>query len=327
MNVLGVLVPIEPSAPLEEPGTWPLGQAGLLLAAEGVELLMGDRVDRGWMQGLVPTSTGWRSARARPIAFYDRYPSQGRAEPFRLVLDNLDGRPLGNPWPFTRLCRDKLHCQRTLEELGLVMPAVEDRPERFARRLREWGHGFLKPRYGSLGAGVRLVGPGDPLPTQLPGAQGSLEPAILQQAVPPPAGLAGRCVRVLAQRAPDGSWVQAPGALRQSQLDPVVNAERGARVLAVQDALAPPALARLQQRVADTLAAIDRLPVDHRALEVGIDLVLDDHDAPHLIELNGRPRGRLERLAQDSPDRFQDARMQTLLRPLRTLLAWGLAAS
>lgn len=327
MIILGVLVPTDAWGPIREPSSWPLGQAALLLAHEGIELVMGDRLDQGWLDGLVAAPTGWQVKRARPLAIYDRYPSQGRADTFRKLLNNLDGLPMGNPWPFTALCRDKLACQRALEDLGLPMPAVEDRPERFESRLSEWGAGFLKPRFGSLGAGVRRVRSGDPLPSLLPGAQGSLEPAILQQAVPPPAGLAGRCVRLLAQRDPDGSWVQATGALRQSLLDPVVNAERGAQVLAVDDALDPAARERLSRRVADILAGLDRLPADHRALEVGIDLVLDDQAHPHLIELNGRPRGRLERLAQDSPGRFTEARLQALLRPLRTLAAWGLAAS
>lgn len=325
MIVLGVLVPDLAGAELRPPTAWPLGQAGLHLAAEGVELVFGQRLTQGLMRGHVPTAEGWRATTARPLAFYDRFPSQGRAATFRRLLRNLEGRPLGNPWAFTLLCRDKLRSQRILEDLGVAMPEVEHRPAWFGRRLRDWGAGFLKPRFGSLGAGVRLVLPGDELPSRLPGVQGALEPAILQRAIAPPPGLAGSCLRVLAQRDPDGRWVQAPVVHRWSQDDPVVNVERGAQVQPGVDSLDATTALRVALCVDTLLTALDRLPGEYRALEVGIDLVLDPGGDPHLIELNGRPRGRLQRLAEDDPHRFAEARLSTLLRPLRTLAAWGKA--
>ena len=231
-------------------------------------------------------------------------------------------RGLANPWALTELCRDKLRCQRFLEEAGLELPPVEANPDRFAARLETWGAGFLKPRFGALGAGVRCVRPGDPLPATLPGLQGLAEPALLQRAVPPPAGLAGMSLRLLAQRAPDGTWEEAPVVLRQSREDPVVNAARGAELALADQALSPmtrAAVSRLAQAACRAFAAG---PDGQHALELGLDLGIDQAGQPWLIEVNGRPQGRLEHLARGAPA-LAALHLETCLRPLRTLAAWA----
>ena len=182
------------------------------------------------------------------------------------------------------------------------------------------GAGFLKPRYGALGIGVQRVLPGDELPETLPGAVPDRpDPAILQRAVRPPAGWAGKSVRVLCQREVDGGWWQAVGVVRQSREDPVVNAARGAELVPAAEALDPAAQARMAalcQRICEALAAH---PGGEDLVELGLDLVLDGNNDGHLVEVNSRPRGRLEALALAAPDRFHAHHVAACARPLRTM--------
>lgn len=324
---LGVLVPpLAPSPPALHAPRPPLLRAAPALREEGIELIFGYRIEAGVLHGLLADEQGLRPVAERPRALYDRFPSQGRATEWAAMREQRADLLWANPPELTLLLRDKLRSQRAMEAQGLAMPELEDDPRRFASRLAAWGAAFLKPRFGALGAGVRRVRPGDPLPERLVGLQGQPEPALLQRAVPPPAGLAGRCLRLLMQRRPDGSWWQAPGALRESASDPVVNAERGARVRDLSAALPPSAVQAAQQLAARVGRALAALPEGDRLLEVGLDLVFDDRDQPHLIELNGRPRGRLERLARQAPDAFDAAHQLALVQPLRTLAAWSARA-
>jgi glutathione synthase/RimK-type ligase-like ATP-grasp enzyme len=170
--------------------------------------------------------------------------------------------------------------------------------------------------------GVERVRPGDPLPAQLQGVvPGATDPALLQRAVPPPRGWAGWCIRALLQREPAAGWMLCEAVLRCSKTDPVVNAARGAEVGPAQDRLRPRqqrALAALALRVG---AAFDAALGPEAAIELGVDLVVDEDGELHVIEVNGRPRGRLEVLAQQDPTRFQGAHAAAIARPLRWL-AW-----
>ncbi|MBK9646463.1 MAG: hypothetical protein IPO67_15135 [Deltaproteobacteria bacterium] len=60
---------------------------------------------------------------------------------------------------------------------------------------------------------------------------------------------------------------------------------------------------------------------DELLIELGVDLVVASDGEPWLIELNGRPGGRLSGLAAADPARFQDAATEALARPLRALAA------
>lgn len=330
MISVGVLVPIDPERPMPPPEARPIGRAALSLADSEVQVVFGDRLEAGRMTGLVARPGGWEPVgRARVVALHDRYPSQHRAERFAALQREAHGLPWGNPVALTLLCRDKLGCQRFLEAAGVEQPEVEEIPARFEERLRAWGRAFLKPRYGALGIGVTEVRPGDPLPAELPGAvPGRADPAILQWAVPPPAGWAGRSVRVLCQREPDGRWWQSAGVVRQSRTDPVVNAARGAEVVPAEVVLDPEARARMAALCARVCAALSAHPEGGDLLELGVDLVLDGDDLPHLVEVNSRPRGRLEALALAAPHRFHAAHVAACARPLRYLAArYGRAAA
>lgn len=284
------------------------------------------RDGRVWMRGLVAAPRRWEVFERPLRALHDRFPSQRRAARYQEALAVLGGVPMGNPLSLTMLCRDKQVCQRYLEQAapGLQMPSLETDPERFAARLTEWGAAFLKPRYGALGVSVRRVTPGDPLPVMLPGVvPGVKEPTILQQAVSPPSGLAGRSARVLCQRLPDRGWFFCEPAVRESRDDVVVNAARGATVRPGSDVLSVNAQEALRVLCQQTVDGLSRHP-DHTTLvEVGLDAVFDDADRPHLIEVNSRPRGRLEVLAARDPARFAQAHQDACARPLRALDAWS----
>jgi glutathione synthase/RimK-type ligase-like ATP-grasp enzyme len=208
------------------------------------------------------------------------------------------------------LCRDKVACQRALEAAGLALPPVEDDPERFEGKLGEWGAGFLKPRFGGLGAGVRRVAPGDALPRELPGATGVLEPSILQRAVPPWSG-AACALRMLVQRSEQG-WHVAPIVARISDSDPVANVERGAHAVPAIDHLPADSVRVARALAVATAAAL----ADPWTVELGVDAVVDRAGQVWLIEVNGRPKGRLEVLAHTHPERFAQAHLDACLRPL-----------
>jgi glutathione synthase/RimK-type ligase-like ATP-grasp enzyme len=312
------LVPSRPGA-LPPPETRPLGRAALTLGAEGLDVVFGDTVHDGVLHGWVAVPGGWNAVEADVCGFVDRFPSQRRAEHYAEILANLAGKVCLNAPEVTLLCRDKVASQRLLESSGVELPSIVTDPEAFASALSAWGTGFLKPRFGALGVGVRRVRVGDALPAHLPGVvEGRLDPAVLQRAVVPPPGWAGWSVRVLAQRDPDESWVFGHPVVRRSREDPVVNAARGALVDAGADVLPPATAAAVQAAVEEAVAAFD--PLDG-VVELGLDLVIDSQGFAHLIEVNSRPRGRMEVLAARDPLRFGALHTEALLRPLRVVAA------
>jgi len=209
-----------------------------------------------------------------------------------------------------------------MTQAGISMPELETDPSCFAERLQQWGAGFIKPQYGALGMGVARVEATDPLPAELPGmVPNTPEPAILQRAVVPPSGWAGIALRVLVQRTPKG-WHFCTPVVRSSRTDPVANAARGAEVGPGDVMLSAQTLAKVQHACSQITLAIDSMPQGRLAVEAGIDLVLDADNTPHLIELNSRPRGRLEVLAQQDPERFKDAHIEAVARPIRMLAHW-----
>ena len=233
----------------------------------------------------------------------------------------LGRTPIGNPPTLTALFRDKLACQRALGGSGVDQPAVEDDPAAFAGRLEGWGAAFLKPRFGAYGAGVRRVVPGDDLPALVTGLDPARpEPALLQRALPPPVGWAGWSARVLCQRLPDGGWWVDPGAARRSRTDPVVNAARGAEVLPLGDLLPSAGLEAVGRAVERALGALASLPDAALLLEVGLDLVIDAAGGAWLIEVNGRPSGRLLAVAAATPDGWAQ-HVAACARPIRALAA------
>jgi hypothetical protein len=156
---------------------------------------------------------------------------------------------------------------------------------------------------------------GDPRPATAEGLGGD-EPAILQRAILPPAGWAGVACRVLVQRDGTAWWAGIPVA-RVSRTDAVVNAARGAEVHPLA-ALFPAAVAGV--RAAAVQAAADLEQACGAVVELGVDVVLDEALAPWVVEVNGRPRGRLEAIAASDPG-WMEAHVAACVRPLRAVAA------
>jgi len=287
-------------------------------------VVFGDTMQAGRMDGYMAVPGGWEPVSGIAVgAIHDRFPSQMRAAHYQQLLAERNHLPMGNPEAFTLLCRDKLRCQAALVGLGVPMPPVEADPSRFADRLETWGTGFLKPRYGALGVGVRVAQPGEPLPRTCPGlVTGREEPAILQQAISPPAGWAGQAIRVLVQRTSQGWHIETP-VVRSSRTDPVANAARGAEVAAGPAILKVPVLERIHRTAQQVTAAFDRMRDADTVVEAGLDMVMDPEGMPHLIEVNSRPRGRLEVLADHDPSRYRTAHTEACARPIRMLAQWA----
>jgi glutathione synthase/RimK-type ligase-like ATP-grasp enzyme len=317
---VAVLVPrLAPSGAAGGPADRPVGRAALALEAEGVPVVFADRVVAGRAWGLRASPGGWRAVSDQAVAAaYDRFPAELRPTEHEALLAGVGDLPVANAPEVAALCRDKLAAQRVLEAHGVAIPEVEADPARFAERLAAWGRGFLKPRYGALGRDVRCVVPGDPLPARLAGTvPGTTEPAVLQRAVPPPAGWAGVCCRVLVQRRPDdGELVAVTPVVRRSRVDPVVNAARGAEVLALADASPG-----WEEAVAGAALAAARALAEPAGpvVELGVDVVVDPDGAAWVIEVNGRPRGRLEALVALDAARWSAAHLEACARPLRWL--------
>lgn len=283
-----------------------MGRAALALAAEGIPVCFG---------GLRPVPGGWRPCGQDPTLVYDRFPSWTYPQEYAALTQALRV-PISNPPPVQTLCRDKLATQAHLEAAGVPMPPVSAQPSQAL--LREWGGGFLKPRYGGLGRGVRFVRPGAPLPETLPGATGHPEPAILQAPVLPQSG-PFVSLRVLVQREGSG-WVCAPVVARVSA-DPVSNVDRGAQALPARDRLSPAQLQQVKEVAISAAAAL----ADDWTCELGVDLLLSSANEATVIEVNGVPKGRGAVLAQRDPQRFGTAYQAALERPLRWL--WDRAAT
>lgn len=320
---VGMLVQTRAGAGRVPPEERPVGRAALRLRAEGVRVVFGDDLQAGRLSGFAARPGGWEPVRDAAVrALHDRFPSQTRPDRYARILAERGDLPMGNPPALTLLCRDKLESQRHLEAAGLSLPPVEPVPARFQEQLQVWGTGFLKPRYGALGRGVRRVQPGDPLPTRGEGAvPGRPEPMLLQRAVQPPPGWRGQAVRVLVQRVPHGGWLVASRVLRRSRTDPVVNAARGAEVRDADHLLGADTLRLLDDlslRVATVLAAH---PHGLHLVELGVDAVIDAQGAPRLLEVNSRPRGRLEVLAREDPQEYSERHVQACARPFRYLAA------
>ncbi|MEO0601077.1 MAG: YheC/YheD family protein [Myxococcota bacterium] len=316
---IGVLAPRVRDDP-GHPADWPIGRAALALEAEGTAVVIGDRADGGVLSGVRARDTGWVRATLPVTGIYDRFPSRSRAAEHTQLRTALAGVRWVNDPRIVTLCADKVACQAWITD-HVPMPAVEADPERFAERLAEWGSAFAKPRYGAFGAGIERVTPESTVAwVRVTSVAGEVEPTILQRAIEAPVGYAGIALRVLVQRTPDDAFVAGPAVVRFSVDDPVVNAARGATVT---DAAG---CAEVDEPRAQALAiaAAERLasaPGGTDLVEIGVDLVIDAQRVPHVIEVNSRPRGRLEVLATIDPTRYRNLHLEACARPLRWLAA------
>lgn len=302
---LGLLTPLASHRSPRRPSASAFGKAARAAGHVGIDLVLTDHVEGGRAWGSRVEGDAWVPAvGVRCDAWLHRFPDGDRPADWTALVRELGDAPLVNPEKAVALCRDKAACHDLLAAAGVPVPdqVAADLP----RALDAWGAAFLKPRHGAFGRGVRRVVPGDALPEG--------DDWVLQRAVPPPQGWAGVSVRVLVQREPDGSWHVAPGAVRRHATDPVVNHARGATVVPTDVLDRPAAVDAAALAAATALAA---QPWGDDLGELGVDVVVDPDGGAWVIEVNGKPRGRLEALAALDPARFGPEHEAALLRPLR----------
>lgn len=270
-----------------------MGRGALRAYERGIGVLFGERADaEGRLVGLLATPGGWEARAAFVDGVFDRFRDQLHPARYAAARGALRSPVWLNAPEVTGLCRDKLGSQRALEAAGILMPEVVDAD--FRTHLEEWGSGFLKPRYGSFGRGVRRVVPGDPLPLVDDGMRpGDRQPMLLQRAVPPPSTYAGVCVRALVQAIED-HWVCRTPVARTDRDSAVVNVARGAQVAPAAEVFGETVDRALREAAVAAGEVVGRWG---DAVEVGVDLVVGPSGEVRVIEVNGRPRGRLAAIA------------------------------
>lgn len=297
MKRLAVLIPVSDASPTRSPEQLPFGRAALRAAQQGVDVVFGETGNEpGSLAGLRAVPGGWVQTTIQPDAVFDRFRSQLHPERYARAHARLGHLPWGNAPSLVALCRDKWASQQVLEAAGVPMPALVRTD--FEATLRDWGSAFLKPRYGSFGRNVRRVVPGAEVPAWGKGMGQEPHPNLLQRAIAPPENWAGVSVRALAQRV-RGEWISRTPVARRSRDEAVVNVARGAEVGTAQELFGPSIAQRLMQAAVQTAQALDSI-TEGTALEVGVDLVVDPAGHIWVIEVNGRPRGRLGAVAPTS---------------------------
>ncbi len=274
--------------------------------------------------GFSPTRDGWIQEGPFPLhAVFNRLPARTWRRHETLLSDLAARLPLGNPPPINELALDKLTSCHKLRDAGLNVPPVEGERSRFARQISDWGAAFLKPRWGSFGQGVRRVEGACTLPDD--------DDVILQRAIDPPAGpYAGLCIRGFVQRAAGGRWRSAGRVARVSVDDPVANVARGARGIPLEQLQQELGLEGVEPRIdaeeRRVIAEMERLAGDGAPLlvELGLDWVLDGELRPWLVEVNGKPGGRLRVLASSPGEmgRIWRKRQREALTAPFEYLAW-----
>ena len=310
MLTIAALMELRPGSEGRTPPDSDFGRAARALRGEGIRVLVAGpegvrlRADGAEVEGWEVQPDRWARAGPFPLeGVFNRLPSRGNR--WQGLLSDLAARgvPAGNPAAMNQLALDKLTSLQRLAAAGLPVPPVEHRESHFARMLERWGACMAKPRYGSFGRDVQRVTAVDEIVAGGPRDDG---PLLLQRAIdPPPGPYRGICVRSLCQRAVNGEWRSAGRVARVSRRDFVANVSRGARGIPMSrlacevEAAADldGRLAELERGVVDVLLGLSGGDAGS-LLEVGVDWVVDRDGEPWLIEINGKPGGRLRVLAE-----------------------------
>ena len=321
--IVAVLVPPIHSK-LPKAHSFPIAKAIQTLNDNGIITVFGfdlkQKNNSVWINGKTILNNDFIDFEAELNIIHDRFPSQIRHQHFSDIRSVSNNIPFGNPFSTTLLCRDKLACQRILECSTLDIPEVIDDPTQFRSTLEQWGQGFIKPQFGALGKGVQAVKPSMSIPHLLPGVvQNRLEPTILQRGISPPAGWAGMSIRQLMQKDTDGNWIARTAVLRRSKEESVVNVARGAEAVPASDSLPSETILEIKRQSFVACNILDKEPDGLYNVEFGLDFVIDPEYKPWLIEVNSRPRGRLENLAQSYPERFHKEHQDACIQPIRYL--------
>ena len=321
--VVAVLVPpIHSNTP--SPKNFPIAKAIQDLDSQGIITVFGFELyhqnNTVWINGKIIKNNEFIDVISKVNIIHDRFPSQIRHAHFQTLQTAAGNTPWGNPYSTTLLCRDKLKCQQLLENKGIRMPEVIGDHKQFDAILHEWEYGFIKPQFGALGKGVRAVYPNGHIPLSVEGVvPNQLEPTILQRGIKPPPGWAGMSVRQLMQKDINGSWIARTAVLRRSKEELVVNVARGAEAVPAIDFLPTATVSEIKRQSLLACSILDSEPNGLYNVEFGFDFVIDPEFTPWLIEVNSRPRGRLEHLAITNPDRFFGEHEASCIQPIRYL--------
>lgn len=321
---IGILVPDYPG-PLPEPSSKPISKAVLNKNFKNNLIVFGNifkkEKNQIIMSGYSIVDSKWVAVETPIMALHDRFPSQIRHEHFQRIRRDTLSLPMANPEAITLLCRDKILVQEYLSKYDIQMPEICSIPEEYQRKLHSWTFGFIKPQFGALGKNVQAVFPSSPLPRFLEGVvPGTVEPSFIQKGIRAPKGWKGLSVRQLAQRQVNGSWKTLPAVLRRSVNDFVVNVARGAEAVVAEDSLPQKTMISIIEQSLKSARALTLHPEGEHSVEFGFDFVIDQNYNAWLIEVNSRPRGRLEILAQLNPNRFASLHEEACLAPIRYLL-------
>jgi glutathione synthase/RimK-type ligase-like ATP-grasp enzyme len=269
------------------------------------------------LSGLSIKDDNWIPKKIPVDALHDRFPSQIRSEKFQSILPYTKELFFGNPFAITMLCRDKIATQRYLEKHGIQMPEIIIEHQAFSDQLAKWNSGFIKPQFGALGKNVQTVTADSLLPEFLEGVVPKREErTFIQRAITPPRGWKGLSLRQLVQRSPDGSWQVLPAVLRRSREDVVVNIARGAEAVLAEDHLPASTMEHIYKQSIKISQTLQKFPNGEYSVEFGLDFVIDQNYHAWLIEVNSRPRGRLEVLAKRMPERFESIHQRACLAPI-----------
>lgn len=321
--VVAVLVPpIYSKKPT--PSTFPIAKAISTLEKSGVLTVFGfhlfSKNNTVWINGSCIKNNDFIESELKIDIIHDRFPSQIRYEHFQRLKQASSTTLFGNPVSLTLLCRDKLRCQRLLEDHGCILPETIDDFDNFHEYLQQWNIGYLKPQFGALGKGVEAVTPGMTLKSYVEGVvPGRLEPTLLQRGIDAPTGWKGMSVRQLMQRDIDGHWIPRTAVLRRSKNDSVVNVSKGAEAVPAEDFLPSDTIQSIQAQSLQVCQILSDTSDGLTAVEFGLDFVVASDYKPWLIEVNSRPRGRLEVLSEREPDRFGAEHIQACIQPIRYL--------
>jgi len=307
-----ILLPFRAESP-QHPSDTPFGRAAIEASKKGVEVLFASEPGKL----LAVRKDEWTVSNGDPSAVYDRFPSRSQPEAWDKLWRHWGHLPWGNSPVLTNLCADKVETQRVIGD----MPELATDYNCFSEKLKEWGSAFIKPRYGALGRGVKRVSPGDTLPKMTDGAvRGVLEPTILQREIRPPVDFSALSLRVLVQASNNG-WVVEQTVARVSDSSSVANVALGAQAIAGEDVIPPKSL---EKAIKISISACDKLKAYRGVglvLELGVDVLFDERWEPWVIEVNGRPAGRLGALAKLQPTRFGSVRDRLCLTPILFLAA------
>lgn len=318
---VGILVPDYPP-PLPKPSTKPIGRAVQNLIKKDIQTVFGNKVSNHRndtrLSGFSIQNNNWVSVETKISALHDRFPSQIRFNHFQTILPYTKELIFGNPFAITMLCRDKIQTQYYLEKHGIQMPEIITEHQYFSETLSEWNLGFLKPQFGALGKNVQAVTDPSPfLPAFLEGVvPGKQEHTFIQRGIEAPKGWKGLSLRQLVQRKPDGSWMVLPAVLRRSQEDLVVNVARGAEAVLGEEHLPSETMEDIYEQSLSIAKALQNHPEGEYSVEFGLDFVIDQDYQAWLIEVNSRPRGRLEVLAKRNPERFETLHQKACIAPI-----------